>query len=70
MNATAAYIYIRGEFYEAVHTQHVIDKVYKAGIFGDNACGSGYKFEVYLQRGAGLHICGEETALIESIEGK
>ena len=66
-----AYIYIRGEFYqEASHVQQAIDEAYKAGLIGKNACGSGYDFDVYLHRGAGAYICGEETALIESIEGK
>ncbi|GAA6061883.1 hypothetical protein JCM10212_000524 [Sporobolomyces blumeae] len=71
MNASAAYIYIRGEFYmESDHVQQAIDEAYKAGLIGKNACGSGYDFDVYLHRGAGAYICGEETALIESIEGK
>ncbi|ORX37276.1 putative NADH-ubiquinone oxidoreductase 51 kDa subunit [Kockovaella imperatae] len=71
MNATAAYIYIRGEFYqEASHVQQAIDEAYKDGLIGKNACGSGYDFDVYLHRGAGAYICGEETALIESLEGK
>lgn len=71
MNATAAYIYIRGEFYqEANHLQVAIDEAYKEGYLGKNACGSGYDFDVYVHRGAGAYICGEETALIESLEGK
>jgi NADH dehydrogenase (ubiquinone) flavoprotein 1 len=71
MNATAAYIYIRGEFYqEASHVQQAINEAYAAGFLGKNACGSGYAFDVYVHRGAGAYICGEETALIESIEGK
>lgn len=71
MNANAAYIYIRGEFYqEASHVQQAINEAYKAGFLGENACGTGYKFDVYLHRGAGAYICGEETALIESLEGK
>lgn len=71
MNATAAYIYIRGEFYqEASHVQQAINEAYKAGFLGKDACGSGMPFDVYLHRGAGAYICGEETALIESIEGK
>ena len=71
MNANAAYIYIRGEFFqEASHLQQAIDEAYKAGLIGKNACGSGYDFDVYVHRGAGAYICGEETALIESIEGK
>ncbi|KEI42335.1 uncharacterized protein L969DRAFT_84191 [Mixia osmundae IAM 14324] len=71
MNTTAAYIYIRGEFYlEAAHLQQAIQEAYKDGLIGKNACGSGYDFDVYLHRGAGAYICGEETALIESLEGK
>lgn len=71
MNAVAAYIYIRGEFYrEAEHLQAAIDEAYDAGLIGRNACGSGYDFDVYLHRGSGAYICGEETALIESLEGK
>ncbi|RKP11368.1 NADH dehydrogenase flavo protein 1, mitochondrial [Piptocephalis cylindrospora] len=71
MNANAAYIYIRGEFYnEASNLQVAINEAYKEGLIGPNACGSGYDFDVYIHRGAGAYICGEETALIESIEGK
>jgi NADH dehydrogenase (ubiquinone) flavoprotein 1 len=71
MNASAAYIYIRGEFYqEASHIQQAITEAYSAGFLGKNACGSGYNFDVYIHRGAGAYICGEETALIESLEGK
>jgi len=71
MRARAAYIYVRGEFYnEACHLQEAIDEAYKAGKLGKNACGSGYDFDVYVHRGAGAYICGEETALIESLEGK
>jgi len=71
MRASAAYIYIRGEFYqEAQRLQAAIEEAYEAGLLGKNACGSGYDFEVYLHRGAGAYICGEETALLESLEGK
>ena len=71
MSAHACYIYIRGEFYnEAVRLQTAIDEAYAAGLIGKNACGSGWDFDLYLHRGAGAYICGEETALIESIEGK
>ena len=70
MKAHACYIYIRGEFYnEASNLQVAIDEAYEAGLVGDNACGSGWKFDIYLHRGAGAYICGEETALIESLEG-
>jgi len=71
MRAIAAYIYIRGEFYrEAENLQGAIDEAYAAGLIGKNACGSGFDFDVYIHRGAGAYICGEETALIESLEGK
>ncbi len=71
MNAIAAYIYVRGEFYhEAMAVQRAIDEAYEANLIGKNACGSGYDFDVYLHRGAGAYICGEETALLESLEGK
>jgi len=71
MGANAAYIYIRGEFYrEAEHLQAAIDEAYEAGLIGKNSCGSGYYYDVYLHRGAGAYICGEEMALIESLEGK
>lgn len=71
MGARAAYIYIRGEFYnEASNMQVAINEAYKNGLIGKNACGSGYDFDVFMHRGAGAYICGEETALIESLEGK
>jgi len=71
MRAKAAYIYIRGEFYnEASAIQKAIEEAYAAGLIGKNASGSGYDFDVYLHRGAGAYICGEETALLESLEGK
>lgn len=71
MGAHAAYIYVRGEFFsEASNMQAAIDQAYEAGLIGKNACGSGWDFDVYLHRGAGAYICGEETALLESLEGK
>lgn len=71
MGARAAYIYIRGEFFmEASNLQVAINQAYEAGLIGNNACGSGYDFDVYMHRGAGAYVCGEETALIESLEGK
>ncbi|WP_339857784.1 NADH-quinone oxidoreductase subunit NuoF [Thalassospira alkalitolerans] len=71
MNAHAGYIYIRGEFYhEASNLQLAIDQAYEAGLLGKNACGSGWDFDLYVHLGAGAYICGEETALIESLEGK
>jgi NADH-quinone oxidoreductase subunit F len=71
MGCTAAYIYIRGEFIrEGEVLAAAIQEAYDAGLIGKNACGSGYDFDIYLHRGAGAYICGEETALIESLEGK
>ncbi|MFV9891427.1 MAG: NADH-quinone oxidoreductase subunit NuoF [Rickettsia conorii subsp. raoultii] len=65
------YIYIRGEFYnEASNIQRALDEAYKEGLIGKNACGSGFDCNIYLHRGAGAYICGEETALLESLEGK
>ena len=71
MGAHACYIYIRGEFYnEAQRVQVAIEEAYDAGLIGKNACGSGYDYDIYLHRGAGAYICGEETGLLESLEGK
>ncbi|MXP09439.1 NADH-quinone oxidoreductase subunit NuoF [Pseudoblastomonas halimionae] len=71
MRARAAYIYIRGEYIrEAEVLQKAIDEAYEAKLIGKNAAKSGYDFDVFLHRGAGAYICGEETAMIESLEGK
>ena len=71
MRARACYIYIRGEYIrEAEVLQQAIDQAYEKGFIGKNACGSGYDYDVFLHRGAGAYICGEETALLESLEGK
>ena len=71
MGANAAYIYIRGEFHQEYRNlQAAIDEAYQAGLIGTNACGSGFDFDIYVHRGAGAYICGEESALLESIEGK
>ena len=71
MGAKAAYIYMRGEFINEAHAlQRAIDEAYDANLIGKNACGTGETFDVYLHRGAGAYICGEETALLESLEGK
>ncbi|MDG1407358.1 MAG: NADH-quinone oxidoreductase subunit NuoF [Octadecabacter sp.] len=71
MNANACYIYIRGEYIrEKEALQAAIDECYAAGMVGKNACKSGWDFEIYLVHGAGAYICGEETALLESLEGK
>ena len=71
MGAHAAYIYIRGEYVlEAQCLEKAVDEAYDAGLLGKNACGSGWAMDVYVHRGAGAYICGEETALLESLEGK
>ena len=71
IGAKVAYIYIRGEFY---HVQEMlereIEEAYKAGYLGKNILGSGFDCDVYVHRGAGAYEAGEETALIESLEGK
>ncbi len=71
MGARAAYIYVRGEFYnETNNLQAAIAEAYAAGYLGKDACKSGYDFDIFVHRGAGAYICGEETSLIESLEGK
>jgi NADH-quinone oxidoreductase subunit F len=71
MGAHACYIYIRGEYIrEREALQAAIDEAYDAGLLGKNAAGSGWDFDLYLHHGAGAYICGEETALLESLEGK
>ena len=71
MGAHTAYCYIRGEFFrEAEALERAVQEAYDAGLIGDNACGSGHKFDFYVHRGMGAYICGEESALIESLEGK
>jgi NADH-quinone oxidoreductase subunit F len=71
MQAHNCYIYIRGEYYnESVVLEKAIAEAYDAGLIGKNACGSGWDLDIYVHRGAGAYICGEETALLESLEGK
>ena len=71
MRARAAYIYIRGEYIrEAEVLFEAVAEAYQAGLIGKNASGSGYDFDVFVHRGAGAYICGEETAMLESLEGK
>jgi len=71
MRARAAYIYIRGEYIREAETLFAaVAEAYAKGFLGLNACGSGYDFDVFVHRGAGAYICGEETAMIESLEGK
>ncbi len=71
MNAHACYIYLRGEYIrEREALQIAIDECYDARLLGKNAAQSGWDFDLYLHHGAGAYICGEETALLESLEGK
>ncbi len=71
MGAHACYIYIRGEYIrEREVLQAAIDEAYDAGLLGKNAAQSGWDFDLYLHHGAGAYICGEETALLESLEGR
>ena len=71
LNARTAYIYIRGEFPEGAKIlEQAIDEARKHNFLGKNILGSGFDVEVYIHRGAGAYICGEETGLIESLEGK
>lgn len=71
IGAHTVYIYVRGEFVrEAEILQRAVDEAYDAGLLGPNAAGSGWDCEVFVHRGAGAYVCGEETALMESLEGK
>jgi NADH-quinone oxidoreductase subunit F len=71
LNARTAYIYIRGEFPEGAKIlEHAIEQAREHNFLGRNILGSGFDVEVYIHRGAGAYICGEETGLIESLEGK
>src|ERR687889_716394 len=69
--ARAGYIYIRGEFIREAETlQAAVQQAYDSGLLGRNAAKSGYDFDLFVHRGAGAYICGEETAMLESLEGK
>jgi NADH-quinone oxidoreductase subunit F len=71
VRAKLAFIYMRGEFYlGAKRTQAAVDEAYAAGYLGKNVLGSGIDVDILVHRGAGAYICGEETGLIESLEGK
>lgn len=71
LGARKSYIYIRGEyFYVSRILEQAIDEAYAAGWLGENIMGSGFSHDCYVQVGAGAYICGEETALLESLEGK
>lgn len=68
---TTAYIYMRVEFHEQFHIlQKALDEAYAAGLFGKNIFGTPFSMNCYIHRGAGAYVCGEETGLIESLEGK
>lgn len=71
MGATAGYNYIHGEIFSLYERfEQALEQAYTAGLLGKNILGSGFDFELYAHHGYGAYICGEETALIESIEGK
>jgi len=71
IGASVGYNYIRGEFIEPIERfEAALDEARAAGLLGADILGSGFAFELYAHRGAGAYICGEETALLESIEGK
>ncbi len=71
IGATVGYNYIRGEFYEPIQRfESALAEAYEAGLLGKNILGSGIDIDIYTHYGAGAYICGEETALLESIEGK
>lgn len=71
INAHVCYIYVRGEYFrEAEALQVAIDEAYAAGLLGKNAAKSGWDFDLHIHRGAGAYICGEESALLESLEGR
>jgi NADH-quinone oxidoreductase subunit F len=71
MRARAGYIYVRGEFIEeAAALERAVKEAYAAGLLGKNAASSGYDYDLFVHRGAGAYICGEETAMLESLEGK
>ncbi len=71
IEAHTAYIYIRGEFAHGARTlERAIKSAYDKGFLGKDILGTGYDLDIYVHRGAGAYICGEETALMESLEGK
>ena len=71
LDIRTVYIYVRGEFIRQIETlNRAIDDAYKAGLLGPNASGTGRHVDCYVHSGAGAYICGEETALLESLEGK
>lgn len=71
MGIKTAYVYIRGEYHRWIELlQKAVNDAYAKGFIGSNIMGSGYSTDIYIHKGAGAYICGEETALLNSIEGK
>jgi len=71
IRGASAYVYVRGEYTVPYRTlMTAIEQAYQRGFLGDNVMGTGKKFDIYVQRGGGAYICGEETGMLESIEGK
>ncbi len=71
VGANKGYIYIRGEYHQSVaHTERAIGVAREMGLLGSDIMGSGFNFDIEVFKGAGAYICGEETALLESLEGK
>ena len=71
LGANTSYIYVRGEYFYIIKIlEKAIDDAYKAGLLGKNIFGTDYSLDLHVQAGAGAYICGEETALLESLEGK
>jgi NADH-quinone oxidoreductase subunit F len=71
LGANTSYIYVRGEYFYIIKIlEKAIDDAYKAGLLGKNILGTDYSLDLHVQAGAGAYICGEETALLESLEGK
>ena len=70
IGAKVCYVYVRGEYFsESIILQRAIDEAYEKRLIGKNACGSDWDLDIYIHMGAGAYICGEETALLESLEG-
>ena len=71
LGSRAAYIYCRGEFLPCIESLNkALNQAYAAGYLGENICGTKFSFDIFVHRGAGAYICGEETALINSLEGQ
>ena len=69
VSAHICYIYVRGEYFKKVKNYKKLDEAYENNLI-INASGTGWDFDIYIHYGAGAYICGEETALLESLEGK